>query len=272
MALMAKRAIKGDKGDKGADGKNGTNGINGLNGESCDVVAVEDGFNMVCDDTVKGTVKNGSDGEDGTSCTAKDTTDTDGLKGLNVICGEKQVGTIWNGKDGSVSSLSSLSGSAVQTGNNVSGSIFDPVNNLLKDLRDGRFYKTTTIGSQIWMAEDLFANNTNLYNWTYAKARCPAGWHLPTKSEYETMVSAIGGSSVAGLKLKAAEGWGDYNGVDEYNFAAIPVGATTSVYYWTSTEGNGCSGAWAISLNTSNSSSFPCANQTYYYAVRCLKD
>jgi uncharacterized protein (TIGR02145 family) len=60
-----------------------------------------------------------------------------------------------------------------------------------------------------------------LYNY-YAAADsrniAPAGWHVPTKAEYETLIAELGGSSVAGGIMKSGDfalkqaGTRDYNG------------------------------------------------------------
>lgn len=111
----------------------------------------------------------------------------------------------------------------------------------LQDI-DGNQYKTTTIGSQIWMAENLktthyangdpiplvtlntawansnaaaycnYVNNeTNaviygrLYNFfTVADKRnlCPADWHVPNEEEWAILENYLGGRSLAGGKLK----------------------------------------------------------------------
>lgn len=80
------------------------------------------------------------------------------------------------------------------------------------DDRDGKKYKTIKIVNQIWMAENLnyftssgswcFDNNSSncntygrLYNWVTAQNVCPIGWHLPSKGEFETLLSNVGGSS-----------------------------------------------------------------------------
>ena len=79
------------------------------------------------------------------------------------------------------------------------------------DSRDGKTYKTVKIGNQTWMAENLnfttaegswcYDDDTvncnkygRLYSWETARDVCPAGWHLPSKAEFETLLSNVGGS------------------------------------------------------------------------------
>ena len=102
-----------------------------------------------------------------------------------------------------------------------------------------------------------------LYKWNAAKAACPSGWHLPTDSEWGTLISYAGGNN-AGKKLKATNGWGtslgaNYNGTDNYGFSALPGGGYYSInvtigvnitnfydagilgsgYWWTASEADG---------------------------------
>jgi uncharacterized protein (TIGR02145 family) len=51
------------------------------------------------------------------------------------------------------------------------------------------------------------------------------GWHVPTKSEFDTLFNYIG-TSVAGKKLKTTSGWNNNgNGTDDYGFRAFPCGS-----------------------------------------------
>ncbi|MCX6226266.1 MAG: fibrobacter succinogenes major paralogous domain-containing protein [Bacteroidia bacterium] len=123
------------------------------------------------------------------------------------------------------------------------GIIFNPklIYGTVTDI-DGNVYKTITIGTQTWMAENLKVshyrnsdsipninvtaqwgnlstgaycvydnksdNNTiygKLYNW-YAvhdsRNIAPTGWHVASKAEWAILVNYIGADSVAGGKLK----------------------------------------------------------------------
>ena len=131
----------------------------------------------------------------------------------------------------------------------------------MKDSRDGQSYKTVTIGSQTWMAQNLNYETTNsycydnkatyctkygrLYTWVSAMHVCPEGWHLPTQEEWNTLLSAVGDSSIAGKKLKSTDGWnGSGNGTDDYSFSVLPAGMRNydgnyypaGAVFWSSTE------------------------------------
>jgi uncharacterized protein (TIGR02145 family) len=105
-------------------------------------------------------------------------------------------------------------------------------------------YETVTIGGKRWMRKnlnlktedswcyrdsDLYCNAYGrLYTWGAAKSACSlagSGWRLPTRTDWDSLKASVGGSKVAGKKLKAKISW-DYNGngTDDYNFSALPVG------------------------------------------------
>lgn len=107
---------------------------------------------------------------------------------------------------------------------------------------EGNLYKIVTIGTQVWMAENLrttkYNDNTSiplvadntvwgnlitpgycwynndeatnkplygaLYNWNTVNTGklCPAGWHVPTDDQWTTLTTYLGGENIAGGKLK----------------------------------------------------------------------
>jgi uncharacterized protein (TIGR02145 family) len=114
-------------------------------------------------------------------------------------------------------------------------------NTLIADI-EGNLYNIVTIGTQVWMAENLRATKYNdntsiplvtdntawgnlitpgycwynndettnkqllgaLYNWNtvITEKLCPAGWHVPTDDQWTTLTTYLGGESIAGGKLK----------------------------------------------------------------------
>lgn len=112
------------------------------------------------------------------------------------------------------------------------------------DERDGQVYKYTTIGNQVWMAQNLnyaidgsscyytdddCREKGRIYSYSLALRACPSGWHLPGNNEWKTLIENIGGENYAGYRLKATYGWtplnpGDAsNGSDECGFSALPA-------------------------------------------------
>ena len=134
------------------------------------------------------------------------------------------------------------------------------------DTRNSKTYKTYKIGNQTWMLENLNYQTTDsswcyknsidsctkygrLYTWAAAKTACPTGWHLPSHSEWNNLVTAAGDYNTAGSKLKSSSDWDDYYGLrsstDEFGFSALPGGflgafgytnAGHAGYWWTATE------------------------------------
>jgi uncharacterized protein (TIGR02145 family) len=131
--------------------------------------------------------------------------------------------------------------------------------------RDNRNYSVVKVGDQFWMAENLaylprvspanpdFGATTGfyvygyngttvqyakaasnytvygvLYDWATAKNSCPAGWHLPTKSEWGILLSQLGPPEIAGKNLKETGSvhWTGTNGnaTNLSGFSALPGG------------------------------------------------
>lgn len=119
----------------------------------------------------------------------------------------------------------------------------------------GPSFDEVTIGTQTWMSKNLaiddggtgiyhFDNVTSngvnfgtqyYYNLEAASriANSISGWHLPTQSEFQTLINYVGSNSAT--KLKSTSGWNDAtstpgsgNGTDNYGFTGLPVGYSSS--------------------------------------------
>ena len=188
---------------------------------------------------------------------------------------------------------------------------------------DGNTYNTVQIGYQLWMKENLKVtkykngdaistgltdsewqhneiaayaapeNNTsnstiygNLYNgWAVQNSNglCMDGWHVPTDSEFTVLTDYLGGSSVAGNRMKE-EGTSHWNSpnegaTNESGFTALPSGLRrghngsylelgSDAYFYTSSISNWYRNIsyWDGDVNR---------HDGHHYngmSVRCLKD
>jgi TonB family protein len=131
----------------------------------------------------------------------------------------------------------------------------EPIIGTFTDTRDGKKYRTAEIGSQIWMAQNLnyrigqswcydnkdsnCAKYGRLYDWNTAMKACPAGWHLPSREEWDKLTNL----SDAGTKLKSKSP--NWDGMDDFGFSALPAGLRRTDgtfygvgamdYWWTAT-------------------------------------
>jgi uncharacterized protein (TIGR02145 family) len=158
---------------------------------------------------------------------------------------------------------------------------------------------SVTIGTQTWMAKNLnvdvpgskcYDNQKSncdkygrLYDWATAKTVCPFGWHLPSDDDWDVLVNSAGGSSTAGKHLKATRDWNDNgNGLDTYDFSAIPGGGGNSGgyfsdvgyygYWWSSTEGASGS-AYIRNMDYDSEGVDRNSNdKDLMFSVRCVQD
>jgi uncharacterized protein (TIGR02145 family) len=181
----------------------------------------------------------------------------------------------------------------IDTLNTTDGAVFNPniTYGTLKDTT-GHVYKTVTIGTQTWMAENLvttkyrngdpipnvadnaawstlttgaycdfvYTNSTKfygrLYNWAAvndSRNLAPSGWHVATFKEYETLIDYLGGTWVAGGKLKSLNSWAYPNtgATNETGFSALALGYLSAGF-----GGIGSSGAWWTSTEYSTTEAY----------------
>ncbi len=195
-------------------------------------------------------------------------------------------------------------------------------------LTDGKTYPSLTIGTQQWMDKNLdvttyrngdpipyvtdltewaglttgawcYYNNDpsnngtygKLYNW-YAvndpRGLAPVGWHVPTNAEWTTLTTYLGGTIVAGGKMKVTgtTTWLSPNtdATNTSGFSGLPgglrycEGGFNNVgergYWWSSTEGETSPDlAWSryLRYNFSNVYAQRLEKQDGF-SVRCLRD
>lgn len=185
----------------------------------------------------------------------------------------------------------------------------------------GRVYRTVTIGGSTWLAENLdykfsgcgiggtgtpstpnawYYNNDEttygidgtrkcglLYNWHAVKllndnrSELIPGWHVPTREEWDSLANAVGGTSVAGTRLKAANvDWAtSWGGADDYGFGVLPAGnyygsfnyLGSNAYFWTATE-NSSSNAYYRFFDKGSSMNSFYDSKSNGYSVRLVKD
>ena len=200
----------------------------------------------------------------------------------------------------------------------------------VKDI-DGNVYHTVTIGTQVWMAENLktitlndgtsiprvennatwptfnlpaycWYNNNEatkttygaLYNWYTVNTGklAPKGWHVPTDADWSTLITFLGGNTVAGgkLKEKGTTHWQTPNegATNESGFTFLPGGYRSATsnsdgHYGEINLSGSCWSSTHLKLNTQvakslfviNSGSFISFNLYDFhwgFSVRCIKD
>jgi uncharacterized protein (TIGR02145 family) len=190
---------------------------------------------------------------------------------------------------------------------------------------DGNIYDTIAIGTQIWMKQNLKVSkyrngdsvstnldnsawlNTNsgaytiynnspandsifgkLYNWyaiADARGLCPTGWHVPSDSEWAILENYLGGTTVAGGKMKAISSlWLTSNSIstNSSGFSGLPGGYrhpqghfdVVGVWgYWWSSSQNSTSYAWNRVLSYAATNIYRGDDSKLFgFSIRCIKD
>ncbi len=306
----------GDKGDTGASGENGRNGLNGENGKngtSCTVepLAAKDGYKVICAGDSVGVVLNGTNGTNGTN-------GKNGENGLSAY--ESAVANGFAGTEEEwLASLKGNPGADGKDGRNFDEDwMVDPRDRqLYKVVTIGEqtwmahnLNYETDAGSYCYNDSAKYCKKYGrLYTWAAAmdsvgtwstngkgcgygttcsptypvRGVCPEGWHLPTKAEFETLFTAVGGQSTAGKVLMSTSGWkSSCNGSDDFAFTALPADERDMdgsynyegyyALFWSSTAYDSYF-AYRMSLYCNNDDANLFYNRKIKgFSVRCLKD
>jgi uncharacterized protein (TIGR02145 family) len=155
--------------------------------------------------------------------------------------------------------------------------------------KDGNIYKTVVIGSQTWLAENLYympkngsgtcaqnlLENCKKYGISYTASTvisediCPVGWHVPNNDGWAELIHYVGGPTIAGKHLKSKEGWGR-PGEDTYGFKAISTNGAGASASWHSSTRSSTILYYAQLTNTTDAIALNFSGGTI--PVRCIKD
>jgi Fibrobacter succinogenes major domain (Fib_succ_major). len=167
------------------------------------------------------------------------------------------------------------------------------------DNRDGNVYRTITVAGVTWMAENLkykakngafyFDNDSNnipdygvLYEWKTALNSCPSGWHLPSGTEFQTLINYFEQKETWGKVASDPSSFGiQLGGMQDYEGTFSEM--DESGYYWTSTEYDKTNAEYFSYLiiddkpiidisRKEDMTDIHGTEKTNKYSVRCLKD
>jgi uncharacterized protein (TIGR02145 family) len=183
---------------------------------------------------------------------------------------------------------------------------FNGNSGIFQDPRDQKTYDWVRIGNQIWLANNLdfsLSNGTwhynsnpdlsnaygRLYTHEAALQAIPEGWHLPSLEEINILTEYLGGSSVAGGKMKQ-HGTSQWNlpnvGADNTSgFSALPGGMYDpgdgfyekgkTAFFWTSSsrvEGSSPNIFYYYLESDDASINFDSTDPAVGFSVRCILD
>jgi len=192
----------------------------------------------------------------------------------------------------------------------------------IKDI-DGNVYNTVTIGNQVWMKENLrttrlndgtpikvitdnldwdtqtsparcwYKNDSAAYHNVYGiiyndlvlhtNKVCPQNWHVPSKDEWTTLFSFLGGKEIAGNKMKDTSSlWLSPNKADNLTgFSALPggyrpgkngfQGLNVAAYFFEYSTTN-LSKIYQLHYSEISVGSFQFDGTNYGATIRCISD
>ncbi|MHC1774929.1 MAG: fibrobacter succinogenes major paralogous domain-containing protein [Lentimicrobium sp.] len=144
-------------------------------------------------------------------------------------------------------------------------------------------------GAYCWYNNDLAANKNlygAVYNWPCvndSRNLCPGGWHVAADAEWTALITYLGGTGIAGGKLKMAVLFAAPNAgaTNSSGFSAAPgglrlydgnfSGLTERGYWWTATQDGGNAWFRTVAFNDTQVEGYS-IGQDFGFSVRCVKD
>lgn len=154
--------------------------------------------------------------------------------------------------------------------------------------RDDQIYPSVKIGDQTWMTENLNYNTGSswcydnissncdkygrLYNWSTALSACPIGWHLPSKSDFETLLNNVGGRGSNAYNALIEGGSSSFSALlGGWRFSSGSFGYVGRLGGWWSSSSNYPSGAYSLYM-CGQDAHMTTNTEQEGFCVRCLKD
>ena len=172
---------------------------------------------------------------------------------------------------------------------------------------DNNGWHNATAGAYIYYDYDTNYNHVygKMYNLYVINTNnvCPTGWHVPSDSEWETLMNTLGGDSLASLKMKETGVWVSQPtpATNESGFSGLPGGSVgygwngvqdmtvftgkdLATWWWTSTTCTAYPYPWSLPGNLARglySTTVPSNGYALYksagtkengYYVRCTHD
>lgn len=177
------------------------------------------------------------------------------------------------------------------------------------DERDGQEYKYTTIGNQVWMAQNLnyktsysmkhegeyidcsecglwYNLGINLPKRDIIDSVCPLGWRVPTEKDWNELLNLIGSHTLV-LRVLISEFYSDkYSGSNECGFNGIESGQILvpvsnfkeptyirgGAYWWTQTVTSPTDMIHMDFLPSNNTIEYTEYINRYFSTLRCIKN
>jgi uncharacterized protein (TIGR02145 family) len=163
---------------------------------------------------------------------------------------------------------------------------------IIPQVQDQNQWRTLKTGAWCYYSNDSTKGKVygKLYNWYAVKdprGLAPEGWHVPSDTEWKTMETYLGGTTVAGGKLKETgfNHWSNPNtsATNSSGFIGLPggtrnsnngsfIGLGTFSYLWTSTESSSTNAIYKGLSYTSGQITTSNNSKVSGYSVRCIKD